>query len=102
MDVLLLATPTELKLYMKNPNNKYDLLTKYPVVSSFPTVDIIRKTLKSFMLTVSDQESFRVSVQDNLNRDVAALVIRSFCSRKLVKEEKSAATVKPAEAQETE
>lgn len=89
-DVLMLVTLNELKLYTKNSGNKYDLLVTHPVSSSFPTVEIIRKTLSSFLLNVSNEESFRVSVEDNIHRDVAALVVRSFCSRKFVKEEKPA------------
>lgn len=49
-----------------------------------PTVELIRKTFNSALLNASESESFRISFEDNLHRDVFALTLRTFCGRKYV------------------
>lgn len=57
------------------------MVTEYEINEDFPLIDFNRKSFNSILLTCSQCESMKLSLSNNFNRDLFALIARSIPNR---------------------
>lgn len=68
------------KVSFREKANK-QLVAEYEVTEDFPQIDFIRKSFNSILFTCNQNESMKLSLANNFNRDLFALILRSIPSR---------------------
>lgn len=68
------------KVRFKEKSSK-QMVCEYEINEEFPQVDFIRKSFNSILFTCNQNESMKLSLTNNFNRDLFALILRSIPSR---------------------